>query len=232
MCGRLPPRPAGPTSAVPGMCAFTSVTNALFLCYRLSTICVAVTVFVNGEPAPGARREPARGQTCRMPPAAPAAATHGCPSPSPGACRHEWLLRQASGCVKDRGAHQCQHVCVCRYVHCRPHRSAKGAGETRGQLAAGRRRRGAGNGACPGLWGTQAATPAVGKGKRGAMPAPAAVRLHPPWPRSLSGLRSAPCFYLLIKRSSTCPATLKSWPRAQTTPPAWHTRQAGAGAVC
>ncbi len=45
--------PAGPTSEVPGICAFTNEMNALFNCFRLSATCVAVTVFANGELAGG-----------------------------------------------------------------------------------------------------------------------------------------------------------------------------------
>lgn len=46
-------RPAGPTSEVPGICAFTNEMSALFNCFRLSATCVAVTVFANGELAGG-----------------------------------------------------------------------------------------------------------------------------------------------------------------------------------
>lgn len=42
---------AGPTTEVPGMCAFTNMLNGLSNCLRLSSTCVAVTIFANGEPA-------------------------------------------------------------------------------------------------------------------------------------------------------------------------------------
>jgi len=59
-CPALPcpalPCPAGATSEVPGMCAFTNVLNAMFNCFRMTNICVAVTVYANGELAPGWRQ--------------------------------------------------------------------------------------------------------------------------------------------------------------------------------